>query len=135
MARHIVATVGEIPPGGRKIVEAAGRSIGVFNVGGEYFALRNRCPHQGGPLCEGLLWGLLEASEPGEFAFTRRGAYRAAASLAAASLAACSIGPGGDAQPPAARSAPTGTVTFMRPADQFLARAYEALARQVRPRG
>jgi 3-phenylpropionate/trans-cinnamate dioxygenase ferredoxin subunit len=73
MARHVVATVGEIPPGGRKIVEAAGRSIGVFNVNGEYFALRNRCPHQGGPLCEGLLWGLLEASEPGEFAFTRRG--------------------------------------------------------------
>ena len=73
MARFVVATVGEIPPGGRKIVEAAGRSIGVFNVGGEFFALRNRCPHQGGPLCEGLLWGLLEASEPGEFAFTRRG--------------------------------------------------------------
>ena len=31
-----------------------GRSIGVFNVGGEYYALRNRCPHQGGPLCEGF---------------------------------------------------------------------------------
>ena len=33
-----------------------GRSIGVFNVGGEFFALRNRCPHQGGALCEGQLW-------------------------------------------------------------------------------
>ena len=49
----VVGTVDEIPPGGRKIVEVAGRSIGVFNVGGEFFALRNRCPHQGGPLCEG----------------------------------------------------------------------------------
>ena len=53
MASHPVARVGEIPPGGRKIVEIGGRSIGVFNVDGEFFALRNRCPHQGGPLCEG----------------------------------------------------------------------------------
>ena len=73
MARFVVATVGEIPPGGRKIVEVAGRSIGVFNVGGEFFALRNRCPHQGGPLCEGKLWGVLEATEPGEFAYSRGG--------------------------------------------------------------
>ncbi len=47
--KYVVASVDEIPPGGRKIVEVAGRSIGVFNVKGEYFALRNRCPHQGGP--------------------------------------------------------------------------------------
>ena len=44
----------EIPPGSRKIVEVDGRSIGVFNVDGEFLALRNRCPHQGGPLCEGV---------------------------------------------------------------------------------
>jgi nitrite reductase/ring-hydroxylating ferredoxin subunit len=24
-----------------------GKSIGVFNVGGRFFALRNRCPHRG----------------------------------------------------------------------------------------
>src|SRR5262245_39775127 len=62
MAKYVVATTAEIPPGGRKIVEVAGRSIGIFNAGGEFFALRNRCPHQGGPLCEGGLSGLLEAS-------------------------------------------------------------------------
>ena len=43
-----------------------GRSIGVFNVGGEYFALRNRCPHQGGPLCEGFQFAPLRAAAPGE---------------------------------------------------------------------
>ena len=59
MARYIVAAVEEIPPGERKIVELAGRSIGVFNLGGEFFALRNRCPHQGGPLCAGSLGGLI----------------------------------------------------------------------------
>jgi nitrite reductase/ring-hydroxylating ferredoxin subunit len=73
LARHVVARADEIAPGKRKIVEVAGRSIGVFNVGGEFFALRNRCPHQGGPLCDGLLWGLLQSSEPGQFAYSRRG--------------------------------------------------------------
>ena len=65
--RHVVAAADEIPPGGRKIVEVAGRSIGVFNLDGEYFALRNRCPHQGGALCEGKLWGVLRAQTPGAF--------------------------------------------------------------------
>ena len=66
-------TVDEIPPGGRKIVEVGGRSIGVFNVGGEFFALRNRCPHQGGPLCLGITLGFLRSAGPGEFHYSRAG--------------------------------------------------------------
>jgi nitrite reductase/ring-hydroxylating ferredoxin subunit len=73
LAKHIVATVDEIPPGERKIVEVAGRSIGVFNLGGEYFALRNLCPHAGGPLCEGVLSGFVQARVPGEYSYVRRG--------------------------------------------------------------
>jgi 3-phenylpropionate/trans-cinnamate dioxygenase ferredoxin subunit len=73
MSRFIVATVAELPPGTRKIVDIAGRSIGVFNIDGEFFALRNRCPHQGGPLCEGRLAGLLEAAQPGDFSYSRPG--------------------------------------------------------------
>ncbi len=73
MPNYIVATVDEIPPGGRKIVEVAGRSLGVFNLGGEYVALRNRCPHQGGPLCMGVLSGFVEATEPGAYRYTRQG--------------------------------------------------------------
>ena len=65
--RHVVAEADEIAPGERKIVTVAGRSIGVFNVGGEFFALRNRCPHQGGKLCEGQLWGVLQSERPGQF--------------------------------------------------------------------
>jgi 3-phenylpropionate/trans-cinnamate dioxygenase ferredoxin subunit len=71
--KFVVATVDEIPDGGRKIVELAGRSIGVFNLHGEFFALRNRCPHQGGPLCEGKLWGAIEADVPGNIRFSRAG--------------------------------------------------------------
>lgn len=72
VVRYIVATVDEIPPGQRKIVEVAGRSIGVFNVNGEFFALRNRCPHQGGPLCTGRLSGFVHSKVPGEYAYSRQ---------------------------------------------------------------
>ena len=65
--KYIVATVDEIPPGGRKIVDAGGRSIGIFNLGGEFFALRNRCPHAGAELCRGHLWGRVTSDRPGEF--------------------------------------------------------------------
>jgi 3-phenylpropionate/trans-cinnamate dioxygenase ferredoxin subunit len=68
--KYVVAAADEIPPGGRKIVDVGGRSVGVFNVDGEYFALRNRCPHQGGALCEGKLWGSLRATKPGDFEYS-----------------------------------------------------------------
>ena len=71
--RHRVAAVGEIPPGGRKLVEIEGRSLGVFNVGGRFYALRNTCPHQGGPLCRGALLGLAASSGPGVFHYEREG--------------------------------------------------------------
>jgi 3-phenylpropionate/trans-cinnamate dioxygenase ferredoxin subunit len=73
MAKYVVAAVEEIPPGSRKMVELAGRLIGVFNVAGEFFALRNQCPHQGGPLCEGRFSGLIEAARPGEYRYSRPG--------------------------------------------------------------
>ena len=73
MARHVVAPLSEIPPGARKLVEAAGRPIVVFNVGGRLFAVSNRCPHAGGSLVHGKLVGLLEASEPGSYRYSRKG--------------------------------------------------------------
>ncbi len=73
MARYVVGTVDEITPGERKIIEVDGRSIGVFNVGGEFFALLNRCPHQAGPLCTGRLSGFLRSSEPGQYIYSRPG--------------------------------------------------------------
>jgi 3-phenylpropionate/trans-cinnamate dioxygenase ferredoxin subunit len=73
MVRHVVAKVEEIPPGSRRVVPVRGRDVVVFNVKGEYFALTDRCPHQGGSLCRGKLTGLATASEPGRIRYTRRG--------------------------------------------------------------
>jgi 3-phenylpropionate/trans-cinnamate dioxygenase ferredoxin subunit len=73
MAKYVVAVAGEIPPGGRKIVDVGDRSVGVFNLNGEFYALRNRCPHQGGPVCLGRLSGFLEAAGVGEYVYSRAG--------------------------------------------------------------
>lgn len=73
MAKHTVGTVAEIPPGQRKVVVLEGRSIGVFNVKGSFYALRNACPHQSGPLCRGSLIGLLRASDPNHLELSREG--------------------------------------------------------------
>src|SRR5690242_17908379 len=73
MAQHVVGKVAEIGPGQRKIVTVEGISIGVFNVGGTYYALRNRCPHQGAPLCQGSVKGTALPSAPGEYVWAREG--------------------------------------------------------------
>ena len=67
MKKYAVALASEIKPGERKLVEAGGRPIVIFNVKGEYFALLNRCPHQGASLCHGHLTGFAASSEPGEY--------------------------------------------------------------------
>ncbi len=69
----VVGPVAAIPPGERRLVEAEGKRIVVFNLGGEFFALNDRCPHQGGSLCAGLLSGHVESSAPGEYRYVRRG--------------------------------------------------------------
>lgn len=73
MTKHVVGTTEEIGPGQRKVVEINGIAIGVFNVHGVYYALRNRCPHQGAPLCLGSLKGTALPSQPGEYHWGREG--------------------------------------------------------------
>ena len=73
MSKHVVARAADIPPGGRKLVTVRGRPIAVFNLGGTFYGLLNRCPHQGGPMCEGVLTGLIEADTPGTYRYSREG--------------------------------------------------------------
>jgi 3-phenylpropionate/trans-cinnamate dioxygenase ferredoxin subunit len=48
-----VCPVHELPPGHVKIVWSGPLAIGVYNCGGSYYALEDRCSHDDGPLCEG----------------------------------------------------------------------------------
>ena len=52
-AKIDVAPLDEFPPGSTKIVTLGWTSIGVYNCGGELYALEDRCSHDDGPLCEG----------------------------------------------------------------------------------
>ena len=74
MQRHVVAKVDELSPGERKIVPVGGKGgIGVFNVGGTFYALRNLCPHKGGPLCQGRLRPHVISDETYHVDFEREG--------------------------------------------------------------
>lgn len=42
-----------LPPGKGETVELSGRRIAVFNVGGQFYALDDTCPHRRGPLGPG----------------------------------------------------------------------------------
>ena len=67
MSRRVLARPARSPPGTCKIVTAMGREIGIFNVGGEYYALSNRCPHMGAELCKRLDRRPGAVRRPGEY--------------------------------------------------------------------
>lgn len=73
MAKYVVAPAAEISPGERKLVEVKGRRIVIFNLKGEFFAVSDRCPHQGGPLSKGKLTGFVQSDEPGTYCYSRQG--------------------------------------------------------------
>jgi len=52
-----VARVGEIPPGGVKVLRIGDQEIAVFHLSGAYHAMDDVCTHDGGPLAEGTLEG------------------------------------------------------------------------------
>lgn len=73
MPRHVVATTDEIKPGERKVVTVEGREIVIFNLQGDYVGVLNRCPHQGGKLCDGVVTGHITSTEPGRINYDRPG--------------------------------------------------------------
>ncbi len=75
--RHVIGPLADFPPGTRRIVPLGGAAgIGVFNVGGRFYALRNICPHEGAPLCRGPARALIRAERVGdrhEYVYEREG--------------------------------------------------------------
>ncbi len=70
---HLVCLETELKPGERIIINVGKRSIGVFNLKGEFFAILNICPHQLAPLAEGKIRGYCPPGEVGAFKYEREG--------------------------------------------------------------
>jgi len=52
-----VARCEAVPLREGRAVTLADREIAIFNLGDRFLATDNRCPHQGGPLCDGIVAG------------------------------------------------------------------------------
>ncbi|AKV08059.1 Rieske (2Fe-2S) protein [Pseudomonas fluorescens] len=58
MIRRIPVPAGKLPQaGGRALFEFDDKSLALFNVEGDMFAIDDSCPHQGASLCGGRLEG------------------------------------------------------------------------------
>jgi nitrite reductase/ring-hydroxylating ferredoxin subunit len=69
VASYVVGRTTDVEPGRPLIVDVAGRSIGVLEVEGRYYAVRNRCPHAGAELCRGRVLGSVESPSPGVYVY------------------------------------------------------------------
>ena len=71
--RFLACREHELGPGDRVIRDFDGLSVGLFNVGGRFYALHNRCPHKGGALCRGPVTGTNFATSDFRYAYGREG--------------------------------------------------------------
>jgi nitrite reductase/ring-hydroxylating ferredoxin subunit len=53
--RWLVGASGDVPERGRLVVDAGDITIGIYRLDDKLYAYENRCIHQGGPVCQGLL--------------------------------------------------------------------------------
>lgn len=58
MAWKAICPLVDIPKLGARVVRTADKEIGVFRTEEDrVFAINNRCPHKGGPLSQGIVYG------------------------------------------------------------------------------
>jgi len=57
---QLLAGAAQLAEGERLLTTVEGREVGVFRIHGALRAWENRCPHQRGPVCTGLLVGRTE---------------------------------------------------------------------------
>lgn len=73
LERHRVGAVEDFEIDRFRVFELDGRSIGVVRTTAGFFAIRNTCPHEGAPLCQGQVRGTMLPSRPGSFRWGREG--------------------------------------------------------------
>ena len=69
-ARHPVGTIDEFPLDQFRVFRLDDRPIGVVRTRQGFFAVRNRCPHQGADICAGKVSGTMVPSKPFEYDYS-----------------------------------------------------------------
>lgn len=70
---HDLGSVNEFPLGEFRLFDLPRGSVGVVRTNEGIYAVRNRCPHMGGPICSGELAGTTLPSAPDEIVYGLRG--------------------------------------------------------------
>jgi nitrite reductase/ring-hydroxylating ferredoxin subunit len=70
---HRVGKVEDFPDGRWTMVSVGDREVGIFNAGERFYAVRNKCPHEGAPLCVGAPAGTMLPSAPGRYEYGLEG--------------------------------------------------------------
>ncbi len=52
-----VGEIDDVMPGTGRVIKAGEQTLALFNLGGTFYAIDNRCTHVGGPLGEGAVEG------------------------------------------------------------------------------
>jgi nitrite reductase (NADH) small subunit len=65
--QHAVGPAERFPPDTTTVVTVAGRSVGIVNAAGTFYAVLDVCPHELAPICEhGVVTGTSLPSLPGQ---------------------------------------------------------------------
>jgi nitrite reductase (NADH) small subunit len=52
-----ITQIENVPPREGRAVNVGGTEIAIFNLNGRFLTIENKCPHKGGPLCDGIVSG------------------------------------------------------------------------------
>jgi nitrite reductase (NADH) small subunit len=55
LRRIVLFPATELSDGQRRTVNIDSMTIGIFNIAGRFYAIKDVCPHQGAPLCKGTI--------------------------------------------------------------------------------
>ena len=66
---HRVCRLDDLKPGVLRPFEIQGRTVGLLRTPAGVFAIGNRCPHQGGPICAGQVSGAMLPSDPDQYVY------------------------------------------------------------------
>jgi nitrite reductase (NADH) small subunit len=60
MSEIMIGHCGEFADGDYRVLAIGELEIGIFRLNGRFVAYENRCPHRGGPVCQGKLFNGVE---------------------------------------------------------------------------